>query len=1051
MATVPDPYQHFAQGRSKVARVLDDQLFIPRGGEKWRGLPRSVPVKNTPMGKPQGGFWTSTYRGPLERSDWADFSEQTFGPVRGEGVILRPKGRVYWMETQEDYDWLQSKFPRENQFGDPLIDWEALARSGRWDGVHVSRKGLRNLAQMGPGNYDPPLYGWDVESTIWFNPSVMQVKGTTKLGSVSPSAARVSARLTAGVIDPPWIKKVRKAWKAKAKAPTLDDDRAVKDYLTGLIGWIDQLSEDILFDKGFWTASDGLQSIPQRLKVKVIEELRAVREELQEGVRYVDWLSALMDPDSREYKMEGGWTRKKFTEENPRSPLMVMYGHVRTRAGEAVEKADAIFSRKFLGALSRYLNKYNQDQIDFGSIPLVFSVGRAKVVFQGFPAATPFGGPLSTVPRTPGHSRHPQTETYMRLLDEAYQRLKRRGLDYLWYGDIYIRCKDCGGENPYGSQYGVGAHYIIGADRIQIYDDPKRSLPQLVAHEVGHRYYYRFMSKADRAKFDSYFAGIGKDPVVDTLAKYEEVMTPEDARRLLIPSLRGSVTPTDAQHLVHSYYDQMEPSDQVVVKGWLRGVPPTSEYGGTVSAEDFAEVFAAYVMGHGLTRDQLERFKEFLGRTHRTARAKSKGGRLCSGWVQSKHMDRFWRDLEEQGKAEGWPKKHNVGGRAWCRTSTERVAARHVARTFKVEVGQPIWYGKYKNKKGIIREFSTNDKGDTIITVEQVPNPTGRKQPKEMKLFKIRPREVEEGKKASSSRVAARYAAQFRAACIISVGKWGGRKCLLKNRDRNYEPQLKVVHEVRDGVEVVYVRDEVTGWVEGLNEFGIGVVNSALQVGRDEAEKKMVRVKGKKSKDGPRILKVLGSRDLEGALETAQTFEGGLKGHSLIAGPEETYSLEMTRKHEARVRRLPEGKTFVRTNHGLFYDDAGYTDGPDYTSSVVRREKAQRALRQVEHPDDIARILMEKRMKDRKHPNNLVRDTDNMRTTSQMILNLTDRELVLYIIPGKVKFEGYENKLPKNHEAKITVRVVEYVDIDGDGTPDVKRIAIAGQRLGGRR
>jgi hypothetical protein len=65
------------------------------------------------------------------------------------------------------------------------------------------------------------------------------------------------------------------------------------------------------------------------------------------------------------------------------------------------------------------------------------------------------------------------------------------------------------------------------------------------------------------------------------------------------------------------------------------------------------------------------------------------------------------------------------------------------AKTFTVDVGQPIWYGKYKNKKGVITEIKSNEKGDTIIVVEQVPNPTGRKQPKEMKLFKVRPRETE--------------------------------------------------------------------------------------------------------------------------------------------------------------------------------------------------------------------------------------------------------------------------------------------------------------------
>ena len=81
-----------------------------------------------------------------------------------------------------------------------------------------------------------------------------------------------------------------------------------------------------------------------------------------------------------------------------------------------------------------------------------------------------------------------------------------------------------------------------------------------------------------------------------------------------------------------------------------------------------------------------------------------------------------------------------------------------VAKTFTIDKGQPIYYGKYKNKKGLIDSFGKNDKGDVLINVEPVPNESGRKQPKEMKLFKIRPRKVEKDKKASViSSVVAKY------------------------------------------------------------------------------------------------------------------------------------------------------------------------------------------------------------------------------------------------------------------------------------------------------
>jgi hypothetical protein len=284
--------------------------------------------------------------------------------------------------------------------------------------------------------------------------------------------------------------------------------------------------------------------------------------------------------------------------------------------------------------------------------------------------------------------------------------------------------------------------------------------------------------------------------------------------------------------------------------------------------------------------------------------------------------------------------------------------------------------------------------------------------------------------------------AHLRKACIVAIGEWGGKKCLLKNRDRNYTPKVKIIHEIRDGIEVLYMTDTKTGWCEGLNEYGIGIVNSALQVARDESEAAVVRSKGKKSKDGPRVLRILESTTLEEAVDICKTYEGGLKGHTIIADKNQSYTVEGTRKHEFRSRKLPKGKMIVRTNHGIYYDDAGYTEGPDYESSVIRRDKAKKTLRDLESPDELATALMSARMDDRADPNNMIRYTDNMSTTSQMVLNLSDKELVFYIIPDMVKFIGYENNLPEKRKPKLKVRVVEYVDVDSDKDFDIKTVKV---------
>ena len=274
-----------------------------------------------------------------------------------------------------------------------------------------------------------------------------------------------------------------------------------------------------------------------------------------------------------------------------------------------------------------------------------------------------------------------------------------------------------------------------------------------------------------------------------------------------------------------------------------------------------------------------------------------------------------------------------------------------------------------------------------------------------------------------------RTAATQRVSCIIAAGRFGGDYCLLKNRDRNYDPEVKVVHETRNGVEMVYMTDVVTGWCEGLNEHGIGLVNTALLVDRDEAEGANSKKKNPvKRRDGLRMLKALEQVDVNAAIESIKNHDGGLPGHTMVSDGKRTYNVEITSNdsHDPVTTFLNTSERHVRTNHGIAIPNAGYQRGPDYDSSIVRYENTVNLLEDVDSPDGIAPSLVSMRMTDRRHPNNMVRDTENMRTTSQAVLNLDKKELVLYLIPGKVKFLGVENKLPDGYRPKLTVRVLEY-------------------------
>jgi hypothetical protein len=63
------------------------------------------------------------------------------------------------------------------------------------------------------------------------------------------------------------------------------------------------------------------------------------------------------------------------------------------------------------------------------------------------------------------------------------------------------------------------------------------------------------------------------------------------------------------------------------------------------------------------------------------------------------------------------------------------VAARFAAETAFFAVGDPVLFGKYKNKRGIIRRVFTDEKGHPSIEIEPVPK--GRKKNKVMGLYKI--------------------------------------------------------------------------------------------------------------------------------------------------------------------------------------------------------------------------------------------------------------------------------------------------------------------------
>lgn len=255
--------------------------------------------------------------------------------------------------------------------------------------------------------------------------------------------------------------------------------------------------------------------------------------------------------------------------------------------------------------------------------------------------------------------------------------------------------------------------------------------------------------------------------------------------------------------------------------------------------------------------------------------------------------------------------------------------------------------------------------------------------------------------------------------CIIVSRKINNDVILAKNRDRMYIPVVKIKHKLINDIEIVYMHDLTTGWAEGMNEYGIGIVNTALMVGRDEGEKKIVKKQGKPSRDGKHIVNALLHDKIEDVLK--HIIDKSVKGHTFIASPKKLYIVELTSKHQkAFIAERDINGWYVRTNHGFHYPDAGYTTGEKYLSSKIRKISAETLKGEVTSAEDLLdKMAVQYYEKDSSL--NMRRTTKTMRTTSQIAMNLTKKQFIFKELPNEVKFQGVVLDLPKDYKPKIDI------------------------------
>lgn len=351
-------------------------------------------------------------------------------------------------------------------------------------------------------------------------------------------------------INPAWVKGVR-LWVKKVFAP-----KAQYESLEDLIAHLKRLKDYdlerfwsyLVLNKGLLPRGEEADTIIQRLRLKVRDEMKSARDLLDDDLGKIQYSLDAMTPGTRVYDMDGGTTLSFYQRRDPADPFRAAVLGYEELVKETLGKVEDVLSGKVLRAISAFLAKYAEG-LDFESqeILLEYNIGRMKLVYEGKPA------PNYTVDN-PEPADPTELSDYIPYFQEAKALLDRKGFRDLWYGATLIGCPTCGGENPLGKHFGVGAHYVIQKDRVVVFMKPRRFMVELLIHELGHRYYFKFMDQGDRARFASYF----------------------------------------------------------------KEVSAVSDYGSSNPEEDFAEVFSHFVLGRDMTRDQLERFKAFLAKKDRS-------------------------------------------------------------------------------------------------------------------------------------------------------------------------------------------------------------------------------------------------------------------------------------------------------------------------------------------------------------------------------------------------------------------------------------------------
>jgi hypothetical protein len=142
--------------------------------EKFKKSKKIIP-KVEMVNKPMNAFWTSTAikSGESYTSEWTEFSGDFIGSPKSFLLLkAKPDAKIFEVSSRKDYNSLKKEFgeTKHPMLDDPMfrkLNWVDIAKV--YDAVRITNEGAGKSREQGW------LYGWDIESTAWFDPQKLEV------------------------------------------------------------------------------------------------------------------------------------------------------------------------------------------------------------------------------------------------------------------------------------------------------------------------------------------------------------------------------------------------------------------------------------------------------------------------------------------------------------------------------------------------------------------------------------------------------------------------------------------------------------------------------------------------------------------------------------------------------------------------------------------------------------------------------------------------------------------------------------------------------------